>query len=110
QKDREMISKSHTQDPAAYELYLKGLFNINKRGAHIFTAIQYFQKAIELDPGFALAYSLNADAHLLIATYGLMPPKQVMAKAKELAEAAITLDPSLCEPYHALGFYYTCIE
>ena len=110
QKDREMITKSHTQNHAAYELYLKGLFNINKRGAHIFTSIQYFQKAIELDPDFALAYSLNADAHLLIATYGLMPPKQVMSKAKEFAEAAITLDPSLCEPYHALGFYYTCIE
>ena len=110
EKDREMITRNHTQNPAAYELYLKGLFNINKRGAHIFTSIQFFQKAIELDPDFALAYSLNADAHLLIATYGLMPPKQVMGKAKELAEAAITLNPGLCEPYHALGFYYTCIE
>jgi len=110
QKDREMITKIHTQNAEAYELYLKGLFNINKRGAHIFTSIQYFQKAIELDPGFALAYSLLADAHLLIATYGLMPPKQVMAKAKEMAEMAIKLDPLLCEPYHALGFYYTCIE
>src|SRR6185436_9346513 len=47
---------------------------------------------------------------LLIATYGLMPPKQVMTKGKEMAETAIKLDPSLCEPYHALGFYYTCIE
>jgi pentatricopeptide repeat protein len=110
QKDREQLTRTHTHNPEAYELYLKGLFHINKRGAHIFTSIQYFQKAIELDTDFALAYSLNADAHLLIATYGLMPPKQVMTKAKELAEAAIRLDSTLCEPYHALGFYYTCIE
>ena len=110
QKDREKITKTYTTNAQAYELYLKGLFNINKRGAYIFTSIQFFQKAIEADPEFALAYSLLADAHLLIATYGLMPPKQVMAKAKEKAEMAIKLDPTLCEPYHALGFYYTCIE
>jgi len=110
EKDLELLTKSHTHNAEAYESYLKGLFHINKRGAHIFTSLQYFQKAIELDPDFALPYSLLADAHLLIATYGLMPPKEVMAKAKEMAEAALKLDPTLCEPYHALGFYYTCIE
>ncbi len=108
--ERELIAKTSTQNHEAYELYLKGLFNLNKRGASIFTSIQYFQKAIELDPDFALAYSMYADAQLLIAIYGLKPPKQMMAKAKELAEAAIKLDRTLCEPYHALAFYYTCIE
>ena len=109
-KDRAMINRIPTQSSEAYELYLKGLFNLNKRGSHIFEAIQLFHQAIAADPEFALAFSMNADAHLLLATYGLMPPRQVMSKARELAEDAIRINPSLCEPYHALGFYYTCIE
>jgi len=109
-KDRELISKSPTQNTDAYELYLKGMFYLNRRGASLFPSIQFFQKAIEIDPGFALAHAMIADAYMLIALFGLMPPGEVMDKAKKLAEKAITLDPTLCEPYHALGFYYNCIE
>jgi TolB-like protein/class 3 adenylate cyclase/tetratricopeptide (TPR) repeat protein len=109
-KDRELITKSPTQNPEAYEMYLKGMFHLNKRGASLFSSIQYFQSAIETDPDFALAYAMIADAYVLIALFGLMPPREVMNNAKKLAEKAISLDPALCEPYHALGFYYNCIE
>ena len=109
-KDRELITKSHTQNPEAYELYLKGRFHIIRRGASIVTGIQHIKKAIETDPGFALAYAVHADANLLLATYGLAAPRQVMPGAKQLAEKAIQLDPMLCEPYCALGYYYACYE
>ncbi len=109
-KDRELITKVATRNTQAYELFLKGRFFAIRRGASILTAIRYFQQAIELDPDFALAHSGYADANLLLSTYGLLPPKQAMIRAKESAERAIELDPSLCEPYCSLAYYYACYE
>jgi TolB-like protein/Tfp pilus assembly protein PilF len=109
-KDREIMIKNHTQNLQAYELYLKGIFYLNKRGASLLLARQYFQQAIDLDPDFALAYSGYADSNLFMATYGLAPPKQVLPKAKQSAERALQLDPLLCEPYCSLGYYYACFE
>ncbi len=109
-KDRDKMTKSYIPNPEAYELYLKGRFHIVRRGASILTAIQYFKEAVDKDPDFALAHVAYADATLLIATYGLVPPKHVMAKAKQSAEKALELDPSLAEPYCSLGYYYTCFE
>lgn len=109
-KDRDLMTKSPTQNTEAYELYLKGRFYLARRGASVITSIQCFQKAIVIDPGFALAHAGYADANLLIASYGLLPPRQAMAQAKQSAERALELDPSLCEPYCSLGYYYTCFE
>ena len=109
-KDRDKITKSHTADPEAYELYLKGRFHLNRRGASIVSSMQYFQKAISIDPDFALAYTGYADANLLLGNYGLAHPKLIMPRAKEAAEKAILLDPNLSDPYCSLGFYYTLFE
>jgi len=109
-KDRDLITKIHTQNTEAYELYLKGKFYLTRRGASLLTSIQCFKKAIELDPDFALAHSGYSDANFLIATYGLMPPLKIMAEAKLSAERAIQLDPVLSQPYCSLGYYYTCVE
>ncbi len=109
-KDRDLITKVHTQNTAAYELYLKGRFYLERRGGSLITSIQCFQKAIEMDPDFALAHSGYADANLLLGTYGLLPPKQVMPQAKQSAERALQLDPTLCQPYCSLGYYYTTFE
>lgn len=108
--DRQLMTKTYTQNTDAYELYLKGRFYLARRGASVLTALQYFQKAIALDPGFALAHAGYADVNLIIAVYGMMPPKEAMARVKESAEKALKLEPSLCEPYCTLGYYYTCYE
>jgi TolB-like protein/Tfp pilus assembly protein PilF len=108
--DRDIITKSYTQNTHAYQLFLQGRFHINRRGASILTGIQLFQKAIEEDPDFALAYSGLADALTLSANYGLVPPTQVMPKAKQLAEKALMLAPDLPEPHCSLGYYYTSFE
>ncbi|MEO6489233.1 MAG: adenylate/guanylate cyclase domain-containing protein [Ferruginibacter sp.] len=110
QKDRAKISKVYTQNTEAYELYLKGRFFMSRRGISLLQSMQCFQKAIELDPEFALAHSAFADNNLLIATYGLLPPEKVMTVAKKSAEKALELDPGLCQPYCVLGYYYTCCE
>ncbi len=109
-KERNLITKSYTQNIEAYELYLKGRFYIMRRGTSLITGIQCYKKAIALDPDFALAHSGYADANLLLATYGIVSPKQVMTLAKQSADRAIQLDATLCEPYCSLGYYYTCME
>ncbi|MFL5738710.1 MAG: adenylate/guanylate cyclase domain-containing protein [Flavisolibacter sp.] len=110
EKDKELIIRNFTQNTEAYELYLKGRFYLNRRGASINLSMQYFQKAINIDPGFALAHVGYSDANLLIASYGLLPPKEVMTRAKQSAERALELDPSLSEPYSTLGYYYALFE
>jgi tetratricopeptide (TPR) repeat protein len=109
-KDQDRISRSRPLNTEAYELYLKGRYHLNRRGASIVSSIQYFEKAIQVDPEFALAYAGYADGHLLLGNYGLAHPSRVMPRAKEAAEKAIRLDPSLAEPYCSLGFYYTLYE
>ncbi len=110
EKERNKVTRNRTQNPEAYELYLKGRFLLNRRGAAIPLAIQNFQKAINIDPGFALAYAGYADGNLVLGNYGLAPPAQVMVRAKESAEKAIQLDPSLPEGYCSMGFYYTLYD
>jgi tetratricopeptide (TPR) repeat protein len=104
------MTRNHRQNREAYELYLKGRFYTNRRGASIITGIQCFKMAIELDPGFALAHTGYADANLMAAFYGLVPAGQVILKAKESAERALEIDPQSCEPYCSLACYYSCFD
>lgn len=106
ENDKELITKSTTQNTEAYEMYLKGRFYLGRRGKYVLTSIDYFQLAIDLDPDFALAWAAYADANFISTFYSLQPGKVVMEKGKQAAETAIRLDPSLCEPYASLGFYY----
>lgn len=108
EKDRTKMTRNHRQNREAYELYLKGRFYTNRRGASIITGIQCFKMAIDLDPSFALAHTGYADANLMAAFYGLVPAGQVIHKAKESAEKALQLDPNSCEPYCSLACYYAC--
>ena len=110
ENEKRKIRKSNTHNTEAYELYLKGRFYLNRRGGSIMKGIKYFQLAVDLDPDYALAHTGLADANLLAASYGLVYPKDAGEKAKEAAEIAVRLNPSLCEPYSSLGFYYTCFE
>ena len=108
--DRIKIAQTCTQNTEAYDLYLRGLFYLGRRGASILKAITAFEKAKLIDSNFALAYVGLADANLLMASYGLAPSKLMMEKAKEAADKAIEIDPLLSQPYCSLGFYYTCYE
>jgi adenylate cyclase len=109
EKDRELITKTSTQNTEAYELYLKGRFYLSRRGKFVLTSQDYFRQAIDLDPSFALAWAGYADANFISSFYSILPGNVVMDKGKQAAETAIKLDPSLCEPYSSLGFYYTVL-
>lgn len=107
-KEKEIITKTHTQNTEAYEFYLRGRFYLNKR--FLFQSLEQFKKAVEVDPGFAKAHAGLADAYVMLGFYNYLPPKEVMPKAMDAADAAIRLDNSLCEPYCSLGMYYACYE
>ncbi len=103
-RERAIISKAPTEVNEAYELYLKGRYNWNKRGEYIKKGLGYFQHAIQLDPNFALAYAGIAASYAIIAFYGILPPHDTMPKAKQAAEKAISLNASLVEAHTVLAF------
>lgn len=108
EKEKSIITKSHTQNADAYEFYLKGRFYLNKR--FLLQSLEQFENAVQIDPSFAKAYAGIADANIILGFYNLLPAKQVMPKAKEAADTAIQMDSSLCEPYCSLGMYYASYE
>jgi TolB-like protein/DNA-binding winged helix-turn-helix (wHTH) protein/Flp pilus assembly protein TadD len=91
----------------AYEAYLKGRYFWNKRtGGGLKKAIDYFNQAIERDPGYARAYAGLADTYALMGDweYGVLPPTEAYPKAKAAATKALTLDNTLGEAHTSLAF------
>ena len=86
--------------PEAYENYLKGRFYWYRFGEKdLELALEYFGKAIELDPGYALAYVGLADALATPGHIGLIPSAEVFPRAEELSAQALKLDPLLAEAH-----------
>lgn len=87
------------------ELCLRGQYLCNKRtAADIRRGVQYFEQAIIVDPGFALAYAGLAQAHLLLGYYDRIPTTEVIQIAETAADTAIQLDPALAEAYAAKAY------
>jgi TolB-like protein len=101
--EKQQVTKQGTQNPEAYELYLKGRYYWNKRtAADINTAISYLNQAIARDPGYALAYSGLADAYNVLPAYG-SNPSETYPKSNAAARRALELDPLLAHPHAVLG-------
>ncbi len=105
--ERAIINRNPTENKEAYDLYLKGRFYFNKRGAGIIKGLEFFHATLEKDPKFTLAYTGIADAYCILALYCVIPPQQAMPKAREFADKAIQLDPTHIEAYAALAFINT---
>ena len=101
--EKKQVTRQGTQNPEAYELYLKGRYSWNKRtGAELDKAISYFNQAIAKDPGYALAYSGLADAYAVLPGYGGTPSEDY-PKSNAAARKALELDPTLPHPHAVLG-------
>jgi tetratricopeptide (TPR) repeat protein len=66
-------------------------------------SVDYFQQALEKDPGFALAHAGLADSYGLLGFFDLVPPAEAMPKAKDSAMRALEIDGNLAEAYAALA-------
>jgi TolB-like protein len=101
--EKQQVTKQGTQNPEAYQFYVKGRFYWNKRtNADIRTAISLFNQALEKDPGYAMAYSAIGDAYNTLSSYG-GDPNDVVPKAAAAAKKALELDPALAHPHAVLG-------
>lgn len=101
---RQRLTKRHTQNPEAYELYLKGRYEWNKRTEEdLKKSIQYFNQAIEKDPDFALAYAGLADVYNVSPAHLSLSPRDLIQQAKVAATKALELDDTLAEAYSALA-------
>lgn len=107
-----LISRANIPPLEAYTLYLRGRYFALKRTCEsLRTAVEYFEQAIELDPGYALAYSGIAECYALLGfeEFGDRPPNEVMPRAKAAVERALLLDGELAEGHSwrgVLAFLY----
>ncbi len=102
--EKQQVTRQGTQNPEAYQLYVKGRYYWNKRTpADLEAALSYFNQAIDKDPGYALAYAGVADDYSVLSDYGDVDPRDTMPKAKAAAAKALELDPTLARPHADLG-------
>ena len=107
--EQQKLGKNYTENVEAYQFYLKGRFYVAKGILpDINKGIAYFQKAIDVDPNYALAYAGLAEAYRASVLSADRPPTEFL-KAKAAALKAVELDDSLSEAHRNLGavnFFY----
>ncbi len=100
--ERVRLSRVHQVDPKALELYLDGVQRMRNSSPR--DAIELFQRAIQIDPNYAAAHALLADAYGRMGEAGWMPYSEAFSRQTAEALRAIELDDGLPEPHLALAF------
>ena len=102
--ERQQLAKRETVNPQAYELLLKGRFYWNKGGTENRNkAVEYLNRAIALDPGYASAYAELSLSYCDLVMLGILDPREFTAKAEGAAHKALELDEELAEAHLALA-------
>lgn len=102
--ERQGLQRHPTTDPLAYDLYLKGRFFWALRTPEgIEKSLDYFTRATQRDPKFALGWVGVSDAHLLTIEYNGRRPKEVLPRAKAAVDKALSLDEKLAEAHVSNG-------
>ncbi len=102
-EENSQLARKATLDPEAYQFYLQGRASFTRFTPESLTkAVEYFNLAIGKDPNFALAYAGLADTYIQLAGR-LLPPHEVMPKARTAIQHALELDPSLGEGHASLA-------
>src|SRR5437867_3487658 len=114
-REEQVIAAKPTDNPEAYDAYLRGLAYTLKTGntqANSLGAQKYLREAVRLDPKFALAWALLSDVNSRgYVTQALQPTLALREEARQAAETALTLQPNLGEALLAKGYYqYSCLK
>jgi TolB-like protein/DNA-binding winged helix-turn-helix (wHTH) protein/tetratricopeptide (TPR) repeat protein len=101
------VESARAINPEAYESYLKGLYYLrlwgnDNDGGNVVRSQEYLERAITIDPGYALAYTRLAQSYFVSVFQG-QRPRNVMPKAEALARRALSLDPGLAEAHDILA-------
>jgi DNA-binding winged helix-turn-helix (wHTH) protein/Flp pilus assembly protein TadD len=93
-----------TENPDAYRAYLRGRYHWNERSeASLKRAIDSFQRAVSIDPRFAVAYSGLADCYAALGYLSYTAPVEAFPIARQHATEALELNATLAEPHASLG-------
>jgi len=93
-----------TESVEAHDLYLRGLYFWNRRGAdNLLRAVSYFEQAVAKDPNFGRAYAGTAISYALLPEYTDSPPPDVLERTMTAASRALAIDSGLAEAHAALG-------
>ena len=106
-QDEEKMALKYKNNLEAYDLYLKGrnyFYKYTKKDLLI--AILMFEKALKIDPLYALAYAGLADSHVQMIDRYYETDKGILKKAEEAAQKALAIDPLCAEAYKSLGLIY----
>lgn len=110
-EERRKLAKRGTDNVEAHEAYLRGRFFWNQFAPEAFPkSIEAFQKAVELDPNYALAHVGVADFYTWACIHGMFKPSEGFPKVLESATKALDIDPNLAEAHAALGLYYSNMQ
>ncbi|PYS59451.1 MAG: hypothetical protein DMF74_21300 [Acidobacteria bacterium] len=109
-EEKAVVLRRHIENPEAYELYLKGRYYNNKHTIEDWLkGIEYFEKAIEIEPEYAPAYAQIGLSYLTLSFFGLFSPHETLPKGKAVVTRALEIDDRLAEGHAALAnilFYY----
>jgi TolB-like protein len=106
-QEQTRLASARPVNPEAYRLCLLGRFHWNKRTEEGFkNAIDHFQRALEIDPGYAPAYAGLADSYICLSDRGFLPPKEAIPRGKAAAQKALEIDESLAEAHTSLALAY----
>lgn len=106
-EEKDSLQKRHTENAEAYQLYLQGRFFWNKRSQEsIKTAIRFFEKSLQKDPDYALAWTGLSDAYNLLGEFTNLSRLELYPKAKAAVNRALEIDNQLAEAHISLACIY----
>ncbi len=101
---RKRLTKRHTQNTEAYQVYLRGRYQWALRTAEsLRRALEYFREALALDARYALAHVGIAETYLIMQYYNLLPPAEARAHCKAALARALEIDADIAEAHVSLG-------
>jgi eukaryotic-like serine/threonine-protein kinase len=110
-EEEQKLAKRGTDSAEAFEAYIRGRYQWSRFTEEGFAkALTCYYQAIALDPNYAAAYTGIADYYNWLGVYGVLPPAECFAAAKDAATKAVELDATLAEAHTALGFAVLCLE
>jgi TolB-like protein/Tfp pilus assembly protein PilF len=106
--EQQQLAKRPTENLKAFQFYMQGQASAQRRlREDLLAAIRYFEKALQEDDNYALAYAGLADAYGNLGVYGYIAPIEGKRRAQEGARKALALDENLAEAHAALGLAHT---
>jgi len=108
QPERRAVGAQPTENMEAYQAYLAGIRYVHgsRDEKYMRLSIELFERAVQLDPGFAVAHAALSTAHSKLNHYRYDFTTERLDKGKQSAERALELQPDLPEGHRALGWYY----